>query len=74
MGVAAKKRRKITVKGCQYLWYVAEDDEGAGMVLHVLSTDKHFITKYQLHQHGGEDYIVVLGRRYASFRPRATTD
>jgi hypothetical protein len=65
MGAATKRRRKITVEGHQYLWYVAEDDDGAGMVLHVISTDKQFIAKYQMGQAKGEDYIVILGRRFA---------
>jgi hypothetical protein len=65
MGVATKRRRKITVKGHRYLWYVTEDDEGAGMVMHVISTDKQFIAKYQIGQPKAEDYIGILGRRFA---------
>ena len=65
MAAASKNRRKITVGDMQYLWYVAEDDEGAGMVLQVISTDKQFVAKYQIGQPQGEDYIVILGRRFA---------
>jgi hypothetical protein len=65
MGVATKRRRKITVKARQYLWFVAEDDDGAGMVLHVTSTDKQFIAHYQIGQSEGEAYIVILGQRFA---------
>lgn len=66
MGIATKSRRKITVKDQKYLWYVAEDYEAAGAVtLYVISTDKHFIIKYQIGQPKGEEYIVILGRRFA---------
>ncbi|HVR96636.1 MAG TPA: hypothetical protein VMW27_08485 [Thermoanaerobaculia bacterium] len=65
MAVASKNRRKLTVNDRRFLWYVAEDDEGAGMVLQVLSSDKQFITKYQLDQPEGDEYLVVLGRLFA---------
>jgi len=35
------------------------------MVLQVISTDKQFIAKYQIGQPKGEDYVVILGRRFA---------
>ncbi|MGV3658650.1 MAG: hypothetical protein ACO1TE_00645 [Prosthecobacter sp.] len=64
MGVAAKHRRKITVGDERYLWYVAEED-AAGMVLNVISADKRLMVKFQLDQPVGEEYIVILGRRFA---------
>ena len=65
MAVATKSRRRITVCDRRYVWYVAEDDEGAGMVLHVISDDKQFIAKYQLGQPTGDEYIVILGPLFA---------
>jgi len=65
MGVATKSRRKIQVGDKRYIWYVAEDDGPGGMVLHVISTDKHFRVKYQLNQPKGDEYVVVLGRIFA---------
>ena len=34
------------------------------MVLQVISTDKQFIAKYQIDQPRGEEYVVILGRRF----------
>ena len=65
MAIASKRRRRITVNREQYLWYVAEDEEGAAMVLQVISTDKRFIAKYQIGQPMDRSYIVILGKRFA---------
>ena len=65
MAVATKSRRKVTVGDRRYVWHVAEGDEGAGMVLHVISDDKQFIAKYQLDQPRGGEYIVILGPLFA---------
>lgn len=65
MGVATKGRRKITVKNHQYRWQVAENDDGPGMVLQVVSTDKHFIAEYLIDQPEEQEYIVIRGRRFA---------
>lgn len=65
MAVATKSRRKVTVEGKQYVWYVAENGDGPGMVLHVISPDKQFIVKYQVDQPTGEEYVVVIGPRFS---------
>lgn len=64
MGVATKGRRRITVGDRQYLWYVAHNDDGPGMVLHVISPDKRFNVKYEIDQPAGEEYIAIRGRRF----------
>ena len=65
MGVATKNRRKITLNDRQYVWHVAEDRDGKGLVLHITSTNKQFIAMHLLNQSEGKDYIVILGRRFA---------
>jgi len=52
MGIAKKGRRKLTVAGRLFIWYVAEDDDSADLVLTVASEDKSFIVKYHLGQAG----------------------
>lgn len=64
MGIATKKRRKIVVNGENYLWWVTEGD-GPGMILYVVSQDKHFMVQYELEQPNGEEYLAVIGRRFA---------
>ena len=34
------------------------------MVLQAISADKQFIAKYQIDQPRGEEYVVILGRRF----------
>jgi hypothetical protein len=63
VGVATKNRRKIAVDGRQYVWHVAVNWDGPGMLLHVASADKQLIVKYLLNQSPGEDYMAVFGRR-----------
>ena len=65
MGVKTKGRRKIVVNDTQYIWYVSDNYDGCGFVLNILSQDKKFIVKYQLSQPNGEEYLVVLGSRFA---------
>src|SRR5262245_32478599 len=48
MGTAKKGRRKLTISGRLFIWYVAQDDDSADLVLHVASDDKSFIVNYHL--------------------------
>ena len=72
MGVASKNRRKITVGGRTYLWYVSEDiDDFPPMVsrdlraLNILSKDKRFIVRYHLGQTVSERrHITVIGGEF----------
>ena len=43
MAVRSKGRRKITVNGRKYLWYVKVDRDSGEKVLHIISEDKKFI-------------------------------
>jgi len=65
MSVATKYRRKITVGSQRYVWYVALNRDGPGMLLYVVSEDKLFITTYDLDQPEDRNHIVVLGPRFA---------
>jgi hypothetical protein len=42
------------------------------MVLQVMSTDKHFIVKYQIDQPRGSEYIVILGRGFGGAKTGGT--
>ena len=64
MGVRTKGRRKIVVDGEDYVWYVAENDDGPGVVLHVASQDKKLAVMYPLYDEIGQQYIVILGERF----------
>ena len=64
MAVSTKGRRKITVGGRPYVWFVSDNDE-AWWVLTVISSDKKFLAKYALHQNEGEEYAVILGKQFA---------
>jgi hypothetical protein len=65
MGVRTKGRRKLDIDGRLYVWWIHEDPDGAGPVLHVVSKDKKLIVMYALCQPKGEDYVVVLGSEFA---------
>lgn len=66
MGVAKKGKRKLTVDGRRYLWYIAQDLDAAGMVaLNVLSNDKRFIVRYYLAEPVATRHVVVIGAEFA---------
>jgi hypothetical protein len=46
MGARVRGRRKIAVGGRPYLWYVAQDEDGTGPVLHAFSQDKRLVVVY----------------------------
>jgi len=48
--MAARKtwRRTITVQGHRFLWYVADDPDGMGRVLHLFTPDKALVATYWL--------------------------
>ena len=72
MGVATKNRRRIVVRGLDYLWYVAEDIEdfphsitGDLNALNILSEDKRFIARYHLGQADDQRrHITIIGREF----------
>jgi hypothetical protein len=64
MGVRKKGRRRITICGRSFLWYVAANDPfSLDLVLHVASTDKKLILHYHLAQQG-EPILVVVGPEF----------
>lgn len=64
MAVSTKGKRKVTVKGRQYLWYVEDaggevvPEEGfvehttSARILHIISANKRFIVRYLIPQPG----------------------
>src|SRR5262245_6860287 len=48
MAARKKWRRKITVQGQRFLWYVDEDRDGMGRVLHLFAPDKSLVVTYWL--------------------------
>ncbi len=72
MGVATKYRRRLTVAGRQYVWYVAQDVDDAPptarsdlLALTVVSSDKSLIIRYHLGQTPSDRrHITVIGRDF----------
>src|SRR4051794_40287887 len=48
MAARKKWRRTITVQGHRFLWYVDEDRDGMGRVLHLFTPDKSLVATYWL--------------------------
>src|SRR5262245_14654175 len=59
-----KGRRKLTVGDRLFVWYVADDPESGGMVLHVISEDKRFIARYDLSQTETRRFLTILGKEF----------
>ena len=65
MGVLTKGRHKLTIGSRLFVWWVGDDPDGAGHVLHVSSEDKRFHVHYRLWQRGErEPFVVVLGQEF----------
>lgn len=64
MAIRTKSRRKLTIDGQQYVWYVKEDDDSLDHILHVASADKQFIVHYRLAQPDDRLYVTVLGKKF----------
>jgi hypothetical protein len=65
MGVALKGRRKLNVNGRDFVWHVREDDDSSNLVLHVASTDKHFLVQHHLGQPEDTRFLVVIGPEFS---------
>lgn len=50
MPARARWRRKLTVGGREFLWYVSDDADGQGPVLHLFAADKSLAVTYFLLQ------------------------
>jgi hypothetical protein len=48
MPARKKWRRKLTIQGQPFLWYVKEDPDGMGRVLHLFTPDKALAATYWL--------------------------
>jgi hypothetical protein len=60
MAARTKWRRKLAVGDHRFLWYVAEDEDGMGRVLHLFSPDKTVALKYWLGRWRGYPGISIL--------------
>jgi hypothetical protein len=65
MAARTKWRRKLKVGGRQFLWYVADDEDGLSRVLHLFSQDKSVVLWYWLERQRGYpgSPILVLTER-----------
>jgi hypothetical protein len=65
MAARKKWRRTITVRGHRFLWYVDEDRDGMGRVLHLFTPDKSLVATYWLEcmrAYPGNPALVVAER------------
>jgi hypothetical protein len=65
MAISTKYRRKITVIGRNFVWYVRENpDELYQPALNVISDDKHFIVTYTVNQPNETRHLVIKGNEF----------
>jgi hypothetical protein len=65
MPARTRWRRKLTVAGHDFLWYVADDMDGQGPVLHLFTADKTLAVTYYLagtRHYPGQPVLVVAER------------
>lgn len=62
MGVRTKARRKISVDGRDYVWYVKEDEESPYMLLNISSIDKKIILSFPLGT--AFSYVISKGKYF----------
>ena len=62
MGVSTKGRRKITVDGKLYVWYVAKDDDSWYDILNIISENKEYVLAVPLNIK--KWYIISKGRTF----------
>lgn len=62
MGVNPKHRRKITVDGQKYLWYIAPDGDGPFDCLNIFSEDKRLVLCCPLKT--TPTYLISKGRAF----------
>jgi hypothetical protein len=60
MAARTRWRRKLTVGDLDFLWYVAEDRDGMGRVLHLFTPDKGWALQYWLARSRGYPSASVL--------------
>src|SRR5438045_2342805 len=61
MPARKKWRRKLTVQEQPFLWYVKEDPDGMGRVLHLFTPDKALVATYWLGRRRAYPGSPVLG-------------
>lgn len=60
MAARKKWRRQLSVGQYAFLWYVAEDCDGMGRVLHLFTPDKGWVLQYWLERSRGYPDASVL--------------
>lgn len=72
MAARTRWRRKLTVAGLDFLWYVADDPDGQGPIIHLFTPDKTLAVTYKLQRgafgYPDAPYLVIRdrGRRIAT--------
>lgn len=64
MPIATKNRRKISVTGREFIWYVSDAYDSADKVLRVASEDKKFVVNYHLGQPDDTRFLIILGKEF----------
>ena len=70
MSIRKKDRRKITVGDQTYFWYVAQDDDSAFNVLHIVSDDKCLILSCPLQTKTA--YVISKGSIFQTIETGGT--
>lgn len=72
MAVSTKGKRKVNVRGRQYIWYVQESERpivpeqgfvaepAPARTLHIISSNKQFIVHYRLPQPGDKSALLTV--------------
>lgn len=63
MPARTRWRRKLTVGGREFLWYVSDDADGQGPVLHLFTADKSLAVTYfllQTRNYPGRPTLLVV--------------
>jgi|SRR5688572_8838455 len=64
MAISGKGKRKLTVLGREFLWYVSTSDEGDGPCLHVVSPDRKTAFAYGLGRSDASQRLYVTGTEF----------
>lgn len=62
MSVRTKNRRKITVKGILYIWYIEMGHDSQYYLLNIISEDKNLVLSVPLHTK--TPYIISKGNMF----------
>src|SRR5690349_10226198 len=64
MAVSRKGRRKISVDGAEYVWWIVPQYDEWGDALHVVGEARELHLVYALEQSDERRFVTVLGRAF----------